>query len=152
MNLEAWVEILSGLAAQHVVELHLLKITAVLLEVVETFQEELVPIILKHLSTRDLVELQNLKSRHLTNQGHQPVVVGLELGLVDGWDAESLNLGSKLVNVLVHQLEVLSERQVLNHLFKAQLVEQVTPGELVSRVVLEYGFIHEVCSCEVIDS
>jgi len=69
------------------------------------------------------VQFQHFKGRHLADQRHQPIVVRLELGLVDDADAEHLNFLAELIDVVVHHLEVAGDRKVTDHLLKAKLVE-----------------------------
>lgn len=45
--------------------------------------------------TKWLVKLDNLKIDHLTNDGHNPVLVRLEVSFVNGGNAKDLNFWSK---------------------------------------------------------
>jgi len=114
----------------HVNHLELLELTTVLFHVSKTLVKEFPAILAKSRASKWLVQLDDLKVDHLTNKCHNPVLVGLKLCLVDGWDTEDFNFRSKLLNVLVHQLEVTSQAQVCQHLLKAQLMEQMAPCKL----------------------
>lgn len=103
----------------HVGHLELQQFTTVLLHVSKALVEEFPAILAESRASLWLVQLDNLKVDHLTNKCHDPVLVGFKLSLVNSWDAKDFNFRSKLLNVLVHQLEITSQAQVSNHLLKA---------------------------------
>jgi hypothetical protein len=65
------------------------------------------------------VKLENLKVLEAADQGHQVVVVRLELLLVEDLQLEGVQMGAHGIDVLVEELEILVLREVLEHLLEA---------------------------------
>jgi len=60
-----------------------------------------------------VVELEDLQCWHFTYEGHDPVVVGLELYLLDYVDSEYWYFRSQYFHVFVEKLEVKSLIEVV---------------------------------------
>jgi hypothetical protein len=73
------------------------------------------------------VHFENLKSGHSSNKGHKVIVIGLKLPLIQNFESQGVNKGAHHINILIEKLEVLVLREVLEHLLKAQLEEEVSP-------------------------
>jgi hypothetical protein len=69
------------------------------------------------------VHLEDLKSGHSSDQGHEVIVVRLKLPLVQNLKSESVDKGAHLIYILIEKFEVLVLREVLKHLLEAQLKE-----------------------------
>ena len=146
--LQAGVQVLVTGRAKDVVDLKLDKLTTVVLEVLETLLH-----VLEAVGTQVdegvLVYLQDLHILQPADQGHQIVVVRLELLLLQDAEAESVNEGPDHIDIVIEQLEVLVLREVLEHLLEAELQEEVSPSEVL-RVVLIDSVLsnqsHEVAS------
>jgi len=83
-----------------------------------------------------VVELYHFQGGHFADEDHDPIIVGLELGLFDHIYAEYGNVASDSVDVLVEELEVKSLTEKLHHLFETELVIQVSEGEVGISVVI----------------
>lgn len=73
------------------------------------------------------MHLENLKGGHSSDEGHEVIVIGLKLSLIQNFKSEGVNKGAHHIYILIEQLEVLVLREVLKHLLKAQLEEEVSP-------------------------
>jgi hypothetical protein len=74
-----------------------------------------------------LVHLEYLKGGHSSDKGHKVIVIGLKLPLIQNFESQGVNKGAHHINILIEKLEVLVLREVLEHLLKAQLEEEVSP-------------------------
>lgn len=108
--------------------------TIILLEVFEALLHVLEPIEAK-VGKGILVQLEDLQVLQSANQGHEVIVVGFELPLVQDLETEGVDVRAHIVNVLIEQLEILVLREVEEHLLEAQLEEKISPRESLRIIV-----------------
>jgi hypothetical protein len=140
--LEAGVQVLITVASKNIVNLEFTKWALAVWEIFETLLE-----ILKTVNTQVnegvLVHFEYLKGGHSSNKGHKVIVIGLKLPLIQNFESQGVNKGAHNIYILIEKLEVLVLREVLEHLLKAQLEEEVSPWES-HRVILNNSGIWEV--------
>jgi len=81
------------------------------------------------------VEFNYLKASHLSNQSHDPVIVRLQVRLLDHVYPEHRYVVAEPVDEVVEELEVESFPKVIKHLFETELVEKHFPGVILGVVV-----------------
>jgi len=115
-----------GNSTKHLVDLQLFELSTLLGHVVHSLEEELEEV----RSQVDLLvamELDHSQLCQLGHQDHDPVVVRLQLSLVDSTNTEHFQRVTKLVDIFVEESEVEELIKVMKHELEAELVEQVTP-------------------------
>ena len=133
--LEALVQVLAIAILEQLVQDQLVQLPSALLEVLQTLQQELEPVLAER-SVGVGLELESFEGGHPSQESHQVVVVLLELSLVQSLDVEAGDVGTDFVHVFVKQFEVLVLGEVEQHLLEAKLEEELSPGELLFVVVL----------------
>jgi hypothetical protein len=84
------------------------------------------------------VDLKDLEMTHSSNQCHDPVMVRLKYILIQDLHSQAVNEWSNFIDVFVEESEVLVLGEIKQHLFKAKLHKQISPGVSLSIVVLNY--------------
>lgn len=137
--LQNWIEVVSGGGplSKQVVDLNLLQLTTLLGHVVHSLDPELEEV---RANTDQSVAMQLDGSQvgKLGHENHDPVVVGLQLRLVQNWDAQNFLRGTNFVDIVVEDGKVEELVEVLQHLLETELVEQVAPVEFRRVVFVDF--------------
>ena len=82
------------------------------------------------------MQLEDAKLGQPCHQDHDPVVIRLNLRLVDRTDSKQLQRVAKFVDKLVEERKVEELVEVLEHELEAELVIQVSPTETCSIILV----------------